>query len=125
MSLCSWHILQLRVVYSLILFRISHGNFSVHYSNVFLFTRLQVWAVGICGLSNELVTISFTRSKAISLLLSVTKLVTHYSKLTSLFTLLLLWCPVVENSLGLYFSAYTSIMFLSIGCMTSFLNNDH
>ena len=35
-------------------------------------------------------------------------------KLASLFTLLLLWCSAVENSLGLHFSVYTSIM-LSIG----------
>ena len=45
------HILQRRVVS---LFRITHGNFAVHSSNVFLFTRLPVWAVGFCALSNYL-----------------------------------------------------------------------
>ena len=45
------HILQRRVVS---LFRITHGNFTVHSSNVFLFTRLPVWAVGFCALSNYL-----------------------------------------------------------------------
>ena len=37
----------------------------------------------------ELQCISFTKSKAISVLLSVTELFTHYSKFTSLFRLLL------------------------------------
>ena len=123
MSLCYLHILQLRVVCYLILFRISHSNFSVHSSNIFLFTQLPVWAVAFCGPSNKLSTILFTRSKAISILLS--ELFTYYSKLTSLFTLLLLGCSVVEHSLGFHFYVYTSIMFLSIGRMTSFLNNDH
>ena len=72
MSLCSWHILLLGVVCSLILFTNSHGNFSVHFSNVLLFTRLPEWAVGFCALSNELFTISLTKSKAISVL-SVTE----------------------------------------------------
>ena len=54
-------------------FRISHGNFSVRSTKVFLITRLPVWAVGFCVLSNELFTISFTISKAISVL-SVTEL---------------------------------------------------
>ena len=107
------------------LLRISHGNFTVHSSNIFLFTRLPVWAVGFCAFSNDLFTISFTRSKAISVLLSVSELFTHYSKLTSLFTLLLLWCSAFENSSGLHFSVYTSILFLSISRVTSFLYNDH
>ena len=46
---------------------------SVHFSNVLLFTQLPEWAVGFCVLSNELFTISFTKSKAI-LVVSVTEL---------------------------------------------------
>ena len=45
----------------------------------------------------------------------------HYSKLTSLFPLLLMWWSWDENSWGLHFS----ILFLSIGRMKPFLNNDH
>ena len=62
-----------------------------------------------------------TKSKA----LSVKESFKHYSKLTSLFPSLLMWYSAFENSWGLHFSVYTSILFLSIGRMTAFLNIDH
>ena len=127
MSLCSWHILQLGVACSLTLFTISHGHFSIHFSNMLLFTRLPEWAVGFCALSNELFTISFTKSKAKSALSVIESFKTLF-KLTSLFPLLLMWCSWRENSWGLYFSVYTSdivpVRFL-FGRVTPFSNNDH
>ena len=86
------------------------------------FTWLPEGAVGFCVLLNALFTISFTRSKAISVL-SVTESFKYLlkNKLAIYFGL----CSWGENSWGLHFSVYTSILFLSIGRMTPFLNNDH
>ena len=49
----------------------------------------------------------------------------HYSKLTLLFTLLLMCCSAFENSWGLHFSVFTSILSLSIDRVMPCLNNDH
>ena len=122
MSLCSWHILQLRVVCYLISFTISHGNFTDHSSCLhdyrygpLVSVRFQMNYLLFC-LQDQRQYQYYCQSPNCS---------THYSKLTSLFTLLLLWCSAVENSSGLHFSVYTLIILLSIVRVTSLLNNDH
>ena len=63
-------------------------------------------------------TISYTRSKAISVL-SVTKL---FNTLFKIDLAIYFASDVVENSV---FAVYSSILYLSIGRVTPFLNNDH
>ena len=64
--------------------------------------------------------ISFTRSKVVS----VNELFNILFKID--LALLCFWCGVLWLKIeDCIFSVYTSILFLSIGCVTPFLNNDH
>ena len=67
-----------------------HENFSVHSSNVFLFTRLPEWAVGFCPLSKCTICYFIYRIKY--QYCQSSNCSAHYSKLILLFTLLLMWC---------------------------------
>ena len=87
---------------------------SVHSSNIFLFKRILVWAFKL--------TIYYVIYK-IKGNIGIT--FSHWIVHTFKIDLAISFTSAVENSLGLYFLVYTLIMFLSIGRMTSFLNNDH
>ena len=117
MFLCSWHILLLGVVCSLILFTISHGNFSVHFTSVLLFTWLPEWALGfkwtiyyfIYKIKGNIGTVSHWIFQSI---------IKNWHRF-----FLCNWCSAVENTSGLHFSVYTG--YFSVGRVTPFWNNDH
>ena len=82
-------------------------NFSVHSLNVFLFTRLPEWASVRFQMNYSLFHLQDQRQYRYC---QSPNCSTHFSKLTSLFTLLLMWCSTFENSWRLHFSVYTSIL---------------
>ena len=99
MPLYSWHILQLRVVCSLILFTIRHGNFYVHFSNVLLFTRqhgMGRWF--LCTFKWASYYFIYKIKRRYRYCQSPNRSKQHYSKLTSLFPLLLMWCSGFPRS---------------------------
>ena len=99
MPLYSWHILQLRVVCSLILFTIRHGNFYVHFLNVLLFTRqpgMGRWF--LCTFKWAIYYFIYKIKRRYRYCQSPNRSKQHYSKLTSLFPLLLMWCSGFPQS---------------------------
>jgi len=78
---------------------------SVHFSNVLLFTGLPEWAVFSVHFQMNYLLFHLQNQRQYRYCQSP-NCWKHYSKLTLLFSLLLMWCSAVENSLGLRFSGF-------------------
>ena len=119
MSLCSWHILQLGVVCSLILFTATKTSLLIFQTCSFLHDYWNGLLVSVHFQINYVLFHSQNQWQY-----QPPNRLKHYSKLTSLFHLLLMWCSTDENSWGLHFTCilqYCSTRTRKFVCVQTFV----